>query len=373
MPKDGWKPGRIYRVVLQSDIRDLFGNQRKQPVELVFSTGPEIPPTALAGLAYDRITGRPLSGARAAARLDSDSLTYVTVTDSAGFYAFRHLPTGKYDVTLFQDQNRNRKADAREPHAVVTGVLKGTSDTVAVGAAWLLAGDTTPARLTKADVRDSLQIRLTFDDHLDVTQPLAGAGAQLWRLPDSTRLQVAGLYYPKTYEAQQRRAQQAAAAAKAAQAAKAGKPGADSAAASAQPPKPVPADTSTLPVQELVLVPAQPLPPKTKIRIIVTGITNINMVRDGGGTQVVETPAPPAKPTVDSTKARADSTKARPDTTKAGAAKKPAADTMKPRPDTTKASTPPPATTPAKPPAPAAKPAASPAKPAPTPPDTTHG
>ncbi|MGH7447100.1 MAG: Ig-like domain-containing protein, partial [Longimicrobiales bacterium] len=34
----GWRPDRVYRVVLLPGTRDLFGNERREPVELVFST-----------------------------------------------------------------------------------------------------------------------------------------------------------------------------------------------------------------------------------------------------------------------------------------------------------------------------------------------
>jgi hypothetical protein len=55
----GWRPDRIYRVVLLPGVRDLFGNIRQEPAEIVFSTGPPIPSTAIAGIVMDRITGRP--------------------------------------------------------------------------------------------------------------------------------------------------------------------------------------------------------------------------------------------------------------------------------------------------------------------------
>src|SRR5690606_10245632 len=54
----GFQPGRVYRVILLPGVRDLFNNERRAPAELVFSTGPAITETALAGLVVDRITGR---------------------------------------------------------------------------------------------------------------------------------------------------------------------------------------------------------------------------------------------------------------------------------------------------------------------------
>src|SRR5690606_24447436 len=43
----GWEPGQIYQITVRPLIRDLFNNQIREPIHLVFSTGPEIPPTRL--------------------------------------------------------------------------------------------------------------------------------------------------------------------------------------------------------------------------------------------------------------------------------------------------------------------------------------
>ncbi|MBX6363291.1 MAG: Ig-like domain-containing protein [Gemmatimonadetes bacterium] len=276
-PKGGWQPGRIYQVVLQPAFSDLFGNQRKEPAMLVFSTGPQIPSTVIAGLVRDRITDRPISGARVEARQGGTTpLTYVTVTDSGGFYALRHVPVGAYAVTIFQDRNRNGKVDERESWGEVSATLRSATDTAVLNELALLPRDTTPARLTRAEVRDSLQIRLTIDDYLDPYQPL-NARAMLWKLPDSTQIPVRRLYYPKDFEAAQ------------------AKPAAgrrDSTRVAAAPTASE-RDTVRLPVQELVLVPATPLPPKTRLRVALRDLTNINGLRGGGGSVVTETPAPP--------------------------------------------------------------------------------
>ncbi|MGH7554756.1 MAG: Ig-like domain-containing protein, partial [Longimicrobiales bacterium] len=53
----GWRAGEVYRVVLLPGVRDLFGNETREPASLVFSTGPPVPSTAIGGLVVDRITG----------------------------------------------------------------------------------------------------------------------------------------------------------------------------------------------------------------------------------------------------------------------------------------------------------------------------
>src|SRR5688572_31826244 len=46
----GWQPGRVYHVTVLPGLQDRHGNPRAQAYELVFSTGPEIQATAIAGL-----------------------------------------------------------------------------------------------------------------------------------------------------------------------------------------------------------------------------------------------------------------------------------------------------------------------------------
>ncbi|HET9985318.1 MAG TPA: Ig-like domain-containing protein [Longimicrobiales bacterium] len=280
-PKDGWQPDRIYQVVLQPAFSDLFGNQRKEPAMVVFSTGPAIPSTVIAGLVRDRISSRPVSGARVEARQGGTTpLTYVTVTDSGGFYALRHVPAGAYTVTIFQDQNRNGKPDGREAWGEVNATLKSAGDTAVLNELSILPRDTTPARLTRAEVRDSMQIRLTIDDYLDPHRPLE-AQAVLWKLPDSTQIPIVRLYYPKDFEATRPRP----AATRS-----------DSSRVAAAPSEPA-EDTARVPTQELVLVPATPLPPKSRIRVELRNLTNINGLPGGGGSVATETPAastPPA-------------------------------------------------------------------------------
>ena len=54
----GFLPDLVYRVTLLPVVRDLFGNEMRDPFELVFSTGAETVPTTLAGIAWDRRSGR---------------------------------------------------------------------------------------------------------------------------------------------------------------------------------------------------------------------------------------------------------------------------------------------------------------------------
>ncbi|MBI4544540.1 MAG: hypothetical protein HY703_05035 [Gemmatimonadetes bacterium] len=289
----GWRPGLVYRVVVLPVIQDLFGNRRQLPAELVFSTGPPIAATALAGFITDRLSGRPAADARIEAMRQLDSVSYVGVSDTAGFFALRHVPAGRYHLLAYLDQNRNRKSDPFEPRDSGSTVLSATD--TALLAMSLLAPDTTPARLARADARDSLHVALVFDDYMDPQVPQAEAQVALWRLPDSTRVEVREVLYPaEAQRARVARQQQEQAEAQVGKA----------------PPEVLPADTAVaaaagepappLPTQELVVIPAEPLEAGTRYRVEAAGITNIHGLPGGGGGAVFQTRARAAAPPADS-------------------------------------------------------------------------
>jgi hypothetical protein len=271
----GWQSNQIYRVTVMPGIVDRHGNARRSAYELVFSTGAAMVPNALGGIATDRITGRPVIGARVEAITSSDSTVYTTVTDTGGFFALRALPPGQYTTRVFADLNRNRKLDPAEARAARELIL-GAADTVPVELT-LLVPDTTPARLLKADIRDSLQVRLTFDDYTDPST-LPPLRVIAWQLPDSTMITGGSVMTSRQFERMRGDTARAA-------------PGI------AAPPRPAAADTARLlPINELVWVPTSPLRPTTRYRISVTGYRNIQNISEGGGSVVVTSPAPPRAP-----------------------------------------------------------------------------
>lgn len=266
--RGGWQPNQIYRVIITPGVQDRFGNARREPAELVFSTGPELTETAIAGLITDRLTGRPLAEMRVQAISVPDTATvHSTVTDTAGFFGLRFLPAGSYRILAFEDANRNKRADRTERRDQLERTLRTATDTQVVELA-LLSPDSTPARLLRADPVDSVQVRLSFDDHLDPTQPLDRIGVALFQMPDSARVGMP-MRLLTTRELARLRL-----------------PPADTSGR-----RPVPAaagqavsDTSrVLPFQELVLLTEMPLLPSTRYRIEVSGATNITGLPGGGG------------------------------------------------------------------------------------------
>src|SRR5690606_29574738 len=93
----------------------LFGNTLQEEIELIFSTGPEIPASTVAGQVTDRLTAEAVGGARVEAINESDSSIYVALSDTAGFFALRHIPPGSYLVRPFLDRNRNKRLNFSEP------------------------------------------------------------------------------------------------------------------------------------------------------------------------------------------------------------------------------------------------------------------
>jgi hypothetical protein len=181
----GWLEGIVYRVVLMPGLRDRFGNESREPAVLVFSTGPEIPPAAIAGLALDRITGRPAEDVVVQARSRADSLLYQTVPDTGGFFAVQHLMPASYDLRAFQDRNRNREVDLGEPASRSTVItVNRATDTLTTLLA-VVPWDTVAARVQSAQARDSLEIRVTTDDYLE-QETLRNVDVSIVTLPDST-------------------------------------------------------------------------------------------------------------------------------------------------------------------------------------------
>jgi len=309
----GWEPGHIYHVVVQPVIQDLFQNTIEQPLEIVFSTGPELPQNALAGLVEDRLTRNAVSGAWVLAVRDSDSVSYAAMTDSAGLFALRFLPPGTYRLRAFQDRNRDRDANFREEQDSAS-IRLAEADTAVVSFALLLP-DTTPARVIRAEAPDSLRIRVHLDDHLDPTKGIGEITASLRLLPDSSEWPVARILFPHEYEAEQQQALRDAAASAMADSA-----GADSLRAAgaagdarvdttapgvvtraAEPRGPVPPGAKgapdsvagPLPVRELVIVPGAPLRPASRYLVELARIVNINGLAGGGGSAEFAAPEPP--------------------------------------------------------------------------------
>ena len=279
----GWRPNRVYRVVLLPGIRDLFGNERREPAELVFSTGAPVGNTALAGVIIDRVTGAPAALGEVDAVHVVQAARYTAIADSSGFYSLRYLPPGQYDVRAYDDQNRNRRRDRMEPvDSGYTAVFAQPTDTVAL-VFNVLMPDSTPPRITDARAVDSLHVRIEIDDYIEPASEFAGIGAEVTWQPDSSRYAgIVRVLSESAFMAQQRAA-------------------ADTAmppdTLGVQPPRPAAAGVEAnpdLPVRVLVLVLDRLLVPGTYV-VTIGGVTNLHGLQ-GGGTATFSVSEPAAVP-----------------------------------------------------------------------------
>jgi hypothetical protein len=314
----GWRPNRVYRVIIEPGLRDMFGNERKEAVELVFSTGPPVPTTAIAGIVEDRLSGRGADAAVVTAVRRADTVSYMALADSGGFFALRYLPLGVYDLRAYSDQNRNRRRDFAE--AVDSGrsvSLGSPSDTITVPFT-LIPSDTTPPRVNGAEAVDSLHVRVSFDDYLEPEDTLHQVSGQVVALPDSTPYaRVVEKIHPTVWERQRPVAVDTTVAdtvavdTVAVDTVAVDTTAVDTAVADTlrrrAPPRTPPRtaaptppanDTQVLPNRDLILKLDRPLQPGRYV-ISVTNATNLNGLTGGGADDFQVRPAPtrpPARP-----------------------------------------------------------------------------
>jgi hypothetical protein len=193
--EEGFEAGRVYRVTLQAVVSDMFGNQLKDPFELVFSTGGDPVPTTLAGQVWERVSGRGSNGAIVLAT-DSDGLTHKSVANQDGIFAFRYLPGGAFELTAFDDLNRNGEVDSVEVQGGV-GTSLEVGDTVFVDVS-ILAPDSSAAVAMNAVSIDSVTVALEFDDMLDPDATLESVTLVV-TTEDGTQLGIERVFHEAQY------------------------------------------------------------------------------------------------------------------------------------------------------------------------------
>jgi hypothetical protein len=315
-PKEGWKRGRVYHLQVLPGIADLRRNILQDRRTIVFSTGPEIPHAALAGVAVQWVEQRPLVGGLIRAMRLPDTAAYLAVVDSAGAFRLDNLPPGRYAVFGVADQNGNRLRDRREAYDSTLVTLDSTATIVL----WTFAHDTLGPRLRQAEPVDSVTARLTFSQPLDPARPPAALVVRVLSLPDSTPLPVAALLVPADYDSLVARERAAADSARAAKDTTRRPPARrDSAVTPAAPPPRPPAgparpgpdaaapapDTSfrvilrqrPAPQDKLVLRLDTLFIPGEKYYVEVRGARNLNgATADGHAVLVIPKPKPPPAP-----------------------------------------------------------------------------
>jgi hypothetical protein len=175
-PEEGWRPGAVYVLRLPGGIRDLLGNEREEPIDVVFSTGPDVTETRVSGRVRDRMTGEGVRDARVLfLSEEGDSIPYTAVSDTGGVYSLRSLPPGRYTAYGFEDLNASLSLDRRlEPYDSTSFRLDAASSSVEVDFR-MIPPDSTPPLLARAEAPDSLTVLLVFDDPLDPEQAFEAA------------------------------------------------------------------------------------------------------------------------------------------------------------------------------------------------------
>lgn len=338
-PKEGWQPGRVYRLELLPGILDLRRNRLNEGRTIIFSTGPALPHGRLDGMAVLWVEQRALPLALIQAVQLPDTVPYLTVADSGGGFRLDGIPSGPYVVYAVHDQNGNRRRDRREAYdsALVT------IDSSASAVLWTFVHDTAGPRLRAADPLDTLATRLTFGQPLDPAAPLGTSQVQVLALPDSTPVAVTAVLTVAQHDSLVARARAAVDSARKAadtttnrdstppQAPAGGPPppaprppAAERAPAAGGPPAAAAApDTSTVrrllrerpvPSDKLVVRVAQPFEAGRKYLVRVLGATNLNGARTDGQA-VLTLPAAPKPAARDTIRAPRDSSRISRDTT----------------------------------------------------------
>ncbi len=330
----GLQADRVYTIRILPEIQDMFGNPMAVPFEWAISTGGRFTVNAVVGQVWDRATGGFLEGVRVVLTpegVDPDAppLDYAVRSGNEGLYALRVLPVGAFRVTAFQDSNSDRILDAMEPVGTARDSL-GPADTVFLSIPVLMP-DTTAAVLAQTEVLDSTVVRLQFDDYLDPTvsldgvtvglepdtvssaeadSPVAGGPAVAEELPGPARLfhEFQWTQFRDSLQATRdsllglevERARAVGDSARADSLAAAGiepLPGGPAGPGQGGPPGQTLPDGTPVPQPSLVLLLDGPLPSGVPVRIVLTGVVNLNRLEDGGGA-VTALWAPPAPDSV---------------------------------------------------------------------------
>jgi hypothetical protein len=280
----GWRPNRVYRVIIEPGLRDMFGNARTEAAELVFSTGPPVPSTAVAGIVEDRVSGRGADAGVVTAVRRADTVSYMALADSSGFYALRHLPLGVYDLRAYSDQNRNRRRDFAEPVDSGRSVSLGSPTDTITEIFTLLPPDTIGPRVNDAEAVDSLHVRVTFDQYIEPVDTLMPMQGRVVSLPDSAEYaRVLGALHPTIWERQRPVPVDTAAAA-------------DTVPGRPPPRAPPPGDDERLvPNRNLIVRLDRPLRPGRFV-ITVTNVVNLRGLTGGGSDDFqMRGPPPPVR------------------------------------------------------------------------------
>ena len=278
-PRHDWRDNAVYTVSLLPGIADLRGNVMQSGKTVIFSTGPTIPDTRIAGIVYDWVNGIAARNASIEALAMPESIAYVARTDSGGAFVLAHLPPGRYALRAWLDANNNRGLDPREAYDSAAVELRDTASVTLLA----FVHDTLPPRINTVEVADSMTLRVEFSQPLDPTQPVDTTRFRLTRA-DSSVVPLRSVLTMAAWDSVQRDS--------AARADTTRRPAPPRAAVPALP-RGLPRDTVVLPrpqpMSRFVVITAAPLQPDTSYRLVAVEARNL-MARSGTSARVFTTP-----------------------------------------------------------------------------------
>ncbi|MBI4421588.1 MAG: carboxypeptidase regulatory-like domain-containing protein, partial [Gemmatimonadetes bacterium] len=206
-PREGWRPGVAYQLILLPGITDLRNNRLTTGRTIVFSTGGPIPATTVAGRVVDWEGGTAAARALIEATHLPDSLVYWGMADSTGRFSLSALPPGEYVLSATVDKSGNRLREYREPFDSLLIRLDSTLEHTF----WAYTHDSVGPRIRAVSRLDSLAIRIEFNQMLRPGSLDSGA-VTVATLPDSAPAVVAELLPQAAYDSAQARRPAAGAA-----------------------------------------------------------------------------------------------------------------------------------------------------------------
>lgn len=197
-PRKGFRSNTAYSVTLLPGMTDLRGNVLKEASTTFFSTGGEIPRTALRGTVFDWVAGKPAQRALVQAFHPGDTtFAWIATTDSVGGFEMRAFPAGTYLVRALIDANNNRTLDPREPFDTLVAAIADSARVELLA----FVHDSLGPRIDRLTVEDSITLRVDFDRPYEPTHPVTLAQFTLLRA-DSSRFPIVALLTDSTLAAE---------------------------------------------------------------------------------------------------------------------------------------------------------------------------
>ena len=303
-PRHDFRPNTAYTITLLPGLTDLRNNVMKSGATVIFSTGAEIPPHRITGIAFDWQAERPAQRALLQA-VTPDSQVYLAQSDSVGRFSLGPLPAGSYLVRAIIDQNGNRGLDRNEAYdtAHVTVPLAAPIELRTA------IRDTLPPRILTVTLADSVTLRVTFDRMLSVSGPPPASAFRLAGA-DSVAIPILAVLTPRDEVARVKAAQQAATDSVRRADSLAGKqapapPATPAPARGARAPILLPTPTIPPPPTNVALKLAKPLALNTLYRLRVTDAKALSGRVQSSERSFTTPKPPPPKTAADSAKAKA--------------------------------------------------------------------